>query len=68
MAKVVPAESVSGGASRIIRAVWPTHGNNTEARRSENVASSPPPQPGGIRGNKEETDPKTEKALKDAGA
>jgi hypothetical protein len=48
--------------------MWPTAGNNTEARRSENPGSSPPTPGGGIRGNGGGTDPKTEKALNDAGA
>ena len=38
-----------------VKSLWPSSGNNTEARRAEK------PTGGG-------TDPKTEKALKDAGA
>jgi hypothetical protein len=51
MAKDVPAESVSEGASRIVNAIWPKYGNNTEARRNEDIDKSPTTQPGGIRGN-----------------
>ena len=51
-----------------VKGMWPTSGNNTEARRSESPQSSPPTPGGGIRGNKGGTDPKTEKALSDAGA
>ena len=35
MAKEVPAESIKDGAKRIVKHLFPTTGNNTEARRAE---------------------------------
>jgi hypothetical protein len=35
VSKVVPAESASDGAKRIVKSLWPSSGNNTEARRTE---------------------------------
>lgn len=33
--KTTSAESLTEGAKRIVKFVWPKSGNNTEARRSE---------------------------------
>ena len=68
MAKTVPAESISAGVTRMVGAMFPKHGNNTEARRAEQpqtttVTASP------TKDKKPSGDiPQVEKALKDADA